>query len=316
MISNEIQFHAPRSLAEALDLLAADGDDLTVLSGGMSLLPMMNLGIIRPTKVLSLNRVPELTHVSERDGQLVIGAMVRHHRIASDPLIQRHAPLLAAAARVVGDVQVRNRGTIGGSVAHADPSADYLPALAAAAGTITLASARGERTLTPDEFFIDLMLTSREPEEVVTAVTVPKLPDGWRSAFQRLARVEGSFAIVNAAAVLAGDRSVATVALGGVGPRPMVVDASEQLRDGVDEQALGRVGEAVHEAARDATGDLMSDATYRREMASVFAKRALREAAGLAGGTRGSGPAGGGSGPSGGGPGTAAPQSPSAEVRS
>src|SRR6266536_4399651 len=97
------------SLAEALDLLAGDGDDLTVLAGGMSLLPMMNLGIVRPTKVLSLNRVPELTQVIERDGEIVIGAMVRHHRVAGDPLIQRHAPLLAAAARVVGDVQVRNR---------------------------------------------------------------------------------------------------------------------------------------------------------------------------------------------------------------
>jgi aerobic carbon-monoxide dehydrogenase medium subunit len=302
MISNEIEFHAPGSLAEALDLLAGDGDDLTVLAGGMSLLPMMNLGIVRPTKVLSLNRVPELTQVTERGGEIVIGAMVRHHRVASDPLIQRHAPLLAAAARVVGDVQVRNRGTIGGSVAHADPAADYLPALAAAGATITLVSARRQRTLSPDEFFVDLMFTSREPEEIVTAVTVPKLADGWGTAYQRLARVEGSFAIVNAAAVVAGDRSLATVALGGVGPKPVVVDVTEELRDGVDEQSLGRVGEAVHEAARDATGDLMSDATYRREMASVFAKRALREAAGPAGAGRGSGPGG--------------PQSPNAEVRS
>ena len=282
MISNEIEFHAPRALAGALDLLATDGEDLTVLSGGMSLLPMMNLGIVRPTKLLSLNHVPELTDVTERDGQLLIGAMVRHQRVATDPLIQRHAPLLAAA-RVVGDVQVRNRGTIGGSVAHADPSADYLPVLAATGASITLSSARGERSLAPDEFFIDLMLTGREPEEIVTAVSVPKLPDGWSGAYKRLARVEGSFAIVNAAAVVAGDRSAATVALGGVGPRPVVVDATEQLRDGVDEQALERVGEAVLEAARDATGDVMSDATYRREMAVVFARRALREAAGLSG---------------------------------
>jgi len=281
MISNEIEFHAPAMLAEALELLRADGEDVTVLSGGMSLLPMMNLGIIRPTKVLSLNRVAALDHVTERDDQIVIGAMVRHHRVASDPLIQRHAPLLAAAARVIGDTQVRNRGTIGGSVAHADPSADYLPALAAAGGSVTLSGARGERTLTPDEFFVDLMFTTREPDEIVTAVTVPKLPDGWRSAYQRLARVEGSFAIVNAAAVVAGDHSAATVALGGVGPKPVVIDATEQLRDGGDEDSLARVGEVAYEASQDATGDVMSDAEYRREMASVFARRALREAAGL-----------------------------------
>jgi carbon-monoxide dehydrogenase medium subunit len=281
MISNEIDFHAPATLDEALELLRTDGEDVTVLSGGMSLLPMMNLGIVRPTKVLSLNRLRALDHVTEDGDQLVIGAMVRHQRVATDPLVRRHAPLLAAAARVIGDTQVRNRGTIGGSVAHADPSADYLPALAAAGGSVTLTGAGGERTLTPDEFFIDLMFTTREPDEIVTAVSVPKLPDGWRTAYQRLARVEGSFAIVNAAAAVAGDRSAGTVALGGVGPKPVVIDAGEQVRAGLDEDALARVGEAAYEASRHATGDVMSDAVYRREMASVFARRALREAAGL-----------------------------------
>jgi CO/xanthine dehydrogenase FAD-binding subunit len=279
MISNEIEFHAPATLAEALGLLADDGDDITVLSGGMSLLPMMNLGIVRPEKVLSLNHVRELDRVDEHDGELVVGALVRHARVGDDPLIRRHSPLLADAARVIGDIQVRNRGTIGGSVAHADPAADYLPVLAALGGTVTLTSSQGERTLTPGDFFIDLMFTSREPEEVVTAVTVPKLPDGWRSAYTRLARVEGSFAIVNAAAVVAGDHSSATVALGGVGPTPLVVDVSDQLRNGVDDAALAAVGDAVHEAARDASGDLMSDATYRRAMASVFARRACARAA-------------------------------------
>ncbi len=279
MISNEIEFHAPATLAEALGLLADDGDELTVLSGGMSLVPMMNLGLVRPEKVLSLNKVGELDQVAERDGELVVGALVRHARVATDPLIRRHCPVLAAAAEVIGDIQVRNRGTIGGSVAHADPAADYLPVLAALGGSVTLTSRAGERTLAPEEFFIDLMFTSREPEEIVTAVTVPKLADGWRSAYTRLARVEGSFAIVNAAAVVAGDGSSATVALGGVGPRPVVVDVTEQLRGGVDDAGLAAVGEVVREAARDASGDLMSDATYRREMASVFARRACAAAA-------------------------------------
>jgi carbon-monoxide dehydrogenase medium subunit len=281
MISNEIEFHAPETLAEALALLAEEGEDVTVLSGGMSLLPMMNLGIVRPDKVLSLNHLGELDHVTERDGELVIGALVRHARVAGDPLILRHCPVLAAAAAMIGDVQVRNRGTIGGSIAHADPAADYLPVLAALGGSVTLTSSTGERTLSPDEFFIDLMLTSREPEELVTAVSVPMTAaaDGWGSAYTRLARVEGSFAIVGAAAVLAGDRSSATVALGGVGPKPVVVDVTAQLRNGVDEAALTAVGQAAHEAARDATGDLLSDAGYRREMASVFARRACAQAA-------------------------------------
>jgi aerobic carbon-monoxide dehydrogenase medium subunit len=279
MISREIEFHAPAALGQALDLLADDGDDVTVLSGGMSLVPMMNLGIVRPEKVLSLNKVGELDHVTERDGQLVIGAMVRHAEVATNPLVLRHCPVLATAAAMIGDIQVRNRGTIGGSVAHADPAADYLPVLAALGGSVTLASRAGERTLGTGEFFIDLMFTSREPEELVTAVSVPKLAAGWRSAYTRLARVEGSFAIVNAAAVVAGDHSSATVALGGVGPSPVVVDVTEPLRDGVGEAALEAVGALVREAARDASGDLMSDATYRREMAAVFARRACAAAA-------------------------------------
>jgi carbon-monoxide dehydrogenase medium subunit len=279
MISNEIEFHAPSGLAEVLGLLAADGDDITLLAGGMSLLPMMNLGIVRPDKVVSLNRAADLAHVTERDGEIVIGAAVRHARIAADPLIRRHCPLLAAAAAVIGDVQVRNRGTIGGSVAHADPSADYLPVLAAAGGRVVVTSDQGERSLHPDDFLIDLMLTVREPNELVTAVTVPKLPDGWGASYKRLTRVEGSYAIVNAAAVVAADGSEARVALGGVGPKPVVIDVAEQVRAGLDEAALAAVGEAANEAASEATGDLMSDATYRRAMAAVFARRALSEAA-------------------------------------
>jgi carbon-monoxide dehydrogenase medium subunit len=279
MISNEIEFHAPATLDEALGLLASDGDEVTVLSGGMSLVPMMNLGIVRPEKVLSLNKVSELGRVTERDGQLVIGALVRHTEVATHPLIRQHCPVLASAAGMIGDTQVRNRGTIGGSVAHADPAADYLPVLAALGGRVTLSSSAGERTLSPDEFFIDLMFTSREPEEIVTAVSVPKLATGWRSAYTRLARVEGSFAIVNAAAVVAGDGGSAVVGLGGVGPTPLLVDVTGQLRGGVDEASLAAVGEVVREAAKDASGDLMSDAGYRREMASVFARRACAAAA-------------------------------------
>lgn len=279
MISNEIEFHAPSTLDEVHALLAADGDDITVLSGGMSLVPMMNLGIIRPEKVLSLNAVAELDHVTERDGEIVVGGLVRHARLATDPLIRRWCPVLADAAAVIGDVQVRNRGTLGGSIAHADPAADYLPVLAAVGGRVVLSSGDGERSLTPDQFFIDLMLTSREPNEVVSAVTLPKLPDGWSTGYRRLTRVEGSYAIVNAAAVVAGDGSKATIGLGGVGPKPVVIDVTEQVRGGLDEAALAAVGEAAQEASHEATGDLMSDVTYRRAMAAVFARRALTAAA-------------------------------------
>lgn len=278
MITNEITFHAPDTKAEALGLLAEYGEDATVLGGGMSLLPMMNLGIVQPDVVVSLNHVTDMSDVQEQPEQVRIGALVRHRDVARHPLVVEHCPVLAAAAKSIGDVQVRNRGTIGGSVAHADPAADYLPVLAAVGGTITMTGSGGERTVTPDEFFIDVMFTTREPDEIVTAISVPKVGGGFGSGFDRLCRVEGSFAIVNAAAIVARDRSSARIGLGGVGPKPAVIDVTEQVANGLDDRALESVGDAAYEAAAEATGDIMSDAEYRREMARVFASRALRQA--------------------------------------
>src|SRR5262249_43103283 len=153
---------------------------------------MMNLGLATPERVVSLNRVDALDSVGEDGDVVVIGARVCHARVASDPLIVRSCPALAAAAARIGDVQVRNRGTIGGSVSHADPSADYLPALAASGATIVLESRSGRRELGTGEFFVDLMLTARAPSELVTEIRVPKLAEDWGAAYVRFARVEGS----------------------------------------------------------------------------------------------------------------------------
>src|SRR5438552_12620467 len=130
MITEEIDFHAPRNVDEAVALLGRLGDEAKVLAGGMSLVPTMNLGLARPTALVSLNHVTGLPEIEETADALRIGAMVRHARVVTDPLIAQHAPLLGEAATVIGDPQVRNRGTIGGSIAHADPAADYLPVLA------------------------------------------------------------------------------------------------------------------------------------------------------------------------------------------
>lgn len=280
MISNEISFHAPRAVEEALALLAEQGDDVTVLAGGMSLVPMMNLGLAKPDIVMSLNHVSGLDHVRRDDRSVIIGACARHAHVHRNDVVRRHCPALSEAAALVGDVQVRNRGTIGGSVAHADPAADYLPVLAALGGAVRLRSAASERLVDPDDFFIDLMFTAREPSELVTEIVLPVLPDGWGSSYKRLARVEGSFAIVNAAAVVAPDLSTARIALGGVGPRPALIDVAGELRDGLTDGALEQVEEHAYEASADATGDVMSDAEYRRAMARVFARRALVEAVG------------------------------------
>jgi aerobic carbon-monoxide dehydrogenase medium subunit len=279
LISTEIDFLAPASVAEVLELLAKYEDDVTLLSGGMSLLPMMNLGLATPERVVSLNRVDALDSVGEEGDLVMIGARVCHARMASDPLIVRCCPALAAAAARIGDVQVRNRGTIGGSVSHADPSADYLPALVASRAKIMLESKSGRRELSAGEFFVDMMLTAREPSELVTEIRVPKLAEDWGAAYTRFARVEGSFAIVNAAAVLPPAGAGASLALGGVGPRPVAVDISGLGASGWDGEAVDAAGDAAFDAAAGASGDSMSDAEYKREMARVHARRVVRAAA-------------------------------------
>jgi carbon-monoxide dehydrogenase medium subunit len=280
VISTEIDFSAPKTLADVLSVLAEYEYDVTVLSGGMSLLPMMNLGLATPERVVSLNRVDALCTVAEDSAELVIAARVRHAEIVRSPLIARHCPALAMAAARIGDVQVRNRGTIGGSVSHADPSADYLPVLVATGASIVLESkASGRRQMPASEFFIDLMFTARQPSELVTEIRVPKQPAGWGAGYIRFARVEGSFAIVNAAAVLPPSGAGARLALGGVGPRPVAVDISGLGASGWDADAIEAVGDAAFEASADASDDPMNDAEYKREMARVHARRVVRAAA-------------------------------------
>jgi aerobic carbon-monoxide dehydrogenase medium subunit len=280
VISTEIEFSAPDTLAGVLSVLAEYEYDATVLSGGMSLLPMMNLGLATPERVISLNRVDALRAITEDSGELVIGARVRHAEIASSRVIAEHCPALAMAASRIGDVQVRNRGTIGGSVSHADPSADYLPVLVATRASVVLESrAGGRRQLPASEFFVDLMFTARQPSELVTEIRVPKLPAGWGSGYIRFARVEGSFAIVNAAAMLPPSGRGASLALGGVGPRPVAVDISGLGMSGWDAGAIEAVGDAAFDASADASDDPMNDAEYKREMARVHARRVVRAAA-------------------------------------
>jgi carbon-monoxide dehydrogenase medium subunit len=277
MITTEIQFHAPRTAAEALELLARHGDDAKLLGGGMSLVPTMNLGLARPEILISLNHVAELAYIKDRGAAIAIGGRTRHRAVVESPLVTAGCAVLAEAGRHIGDVQVRNRGTIGGSIAHADPAADYLPVLAVLGATIVARSARAERAIPAADFFVDIMFTALEPDELVAEVRVPKVGPGTGAAYRRLARVEGSFAIVNAAAVVGpGD---VRVAIGGIGPRPVVVDLTEVTGGQVTASSLDAVASVVRDAVGEPYGDLNGDPEYRREMAVVFARRAVAAAA-------------------------------------
>lgn len=274
MITAEIQLYTPKLLSEALALLAEHGDEAKILGGGMSLVPTMTLGLARPEILISLNHVAELRNISEDPASLRIGGTARHADVLASPLVARHAPLLAEAARHIGDVQVRNRGTVGGSVAHADPAADYLPALVALGASIVARSVRGERVIPARDFFIDVMATALEPDELIAEIRVPRQAAGATSAYRRLARVEGSFAIVNAAAVV-NPAGSSVVAIGGVAATPTVVDVSAAVAAGLTDAALAQVDADVRAACAEPFEDLNGNAEYRREMAVVHARRAL-----------------------------------------
>jgi carbon-monoxide dehydrogenase medium subunit len=244
----------------------------------MSLVPAMNLGLVEPDRLVSLNHVPGLDLVAERDDGLRLGAMLRHAEVARHPLIRHWYPALSAAAGAVGDVQVRHRGTLGGSVAHADPAADYPPVLVAAGAAIELTSARETRTVPADAFFVDLMRTARAPIELLTAIVLPRLAHTARSTHVRFARVEGTFPIVTAAALVDPGAGSIRVGLGGTGPRPVLIELSEDLSSGLTAGVLGRLAEAAHQRCTDAYGDLHADPEYRRAMAEVFAQRAVKAA--------------------------------------
>jgi len=198
MIAQNFEYAAPSSLKEALSLLA--GGDAKILAGGMSLVPMMKLRLASPERLVDLSRVPGLTGITEDKGSIRIGAMTTHHEVEDSALLRGKCPLLAETASNIGDVQVRNMGTIGGSVAHADPSADYPAALLALEAQVRLVSASGERTMALADFLVDTMTTAIEPGEILQEVIVPVEAANVGVSYQKMVQPASGFAIVGVAA--------------------------------------------------------------------------------------------------------------------
>jgi carbon-monoxide dehydrogenase medium subunit len=265
MIPAKFAYVAAESAAHAIDLLGAHGDDAKVLAGGHSLLPMMKLRLAQPEILIDIARVGELAGISIDGDELVIGATTRHADLAASELIRTDAPLLAHAASLVGDPQIRHRGTIGGSLAHADPAADLPMALVALGGSVELRGPYGTRLVAADDFFTGFFETALEPGELLTAVRVPRRPDDpW--GYQKFVRRANDWAIVGVAA--AGGR----IALANMGPVPVRARAAEQ--------ALAEGADAVQAAEFAAQGtspgeDIHADAEYRRHLARVLTARAL-----------------------------------------
>ena len=283
MIPSAFDYFAPRSLDEALTLLARHGPEAKLLAGGHSLLPMMKLRLAAPRVVIDLGRVPGLAYIREEGGRIVIGAMATHADIEHSELLKRRAPLLAETAAEIGDVQVRNCGTLGGTAAHADPAADYPAALLALDAEFVLASRQGARTVAASDFFVDMLTTALVPGEILTEVRFAA--DGARtgSAYRKLHQPASGFAIVGVAARLTLDASgrCAGVAVGITGVAPKAYRAAGVER-GLSGQAPDskRIAEAAAQAARgvEPLADLHASARYRAAMATVFTRRALAAA--------------------------------------
>jgi carbon-monoxide dehydrogenase medium subunit len=276
MIPQTFEYSAPQTLQEALALL--EGGERKILAGGMSLIPLMKLRLAQPAEVVDLGRVPGLNAITESDGVVHIGAMATHHAVETSPVVRARCPLLAETASHIGDVQVRNMGTMGGSIAHADPAADYPAALVALEARIRLRSANSERTVEAADFFQDAFVTSIEPGEVVTEVEVPVEESSEGSRYEKVAHPASGFAVVGVAARIrkSGDRiTMARIGVTGMGTHAFRDRAAEQLLE-----SGGSIADAaaVVGAGEQPNSDLYASADYRLHLARVHAARALAAA--------------------------------------
>jgi len=268
------------SVAEAVAALAAGAGDAKIIAGGQSLVPMLNFRLLSPSVLIDINRIAELDFVEEQpDGGLRIGALTRHHTLETSPVVKRLFPVLNAAMAHVAHLAIRNRGTIGGSITHADPAAELPLMMVLLDAQIKLVSPKGERVVDAPDFFVAALTSAVEEDEIVTEINLPPLPPqaGW--AFEEVARRSGDFALAAVGVVLAvedGKVTQARIGVMGVGDTPMRMhDAETILFDqACDEQTLDEVVQAVRDAVEPNT-DLHASADYRRHLVGVLARRAV-----------------------------------------
>lgn len=283
MIPAAFAYYTPASLNEALTLLSQHGDDAKILAGGHSLLPALKLRLSSVGHLVDIGRIGDLAYIKEDQGKLCLGARTTHYQVETSALLQQECPLLAECAAHIGDVQVRNRGTLGGSLAHADPAADYPAAILALEAEIHTASATGKRSIKADDFFVDMLTTALQPGEILTEVRVAPLVSNTGSAYLKVPQPASGFAVVGVAAIVTLDAKgqCAKVRVGITGA------AAKAFRAGDTETALtGKAPDegALTQAAAQATnrietnGDIFASAEYRAHLVRVYTKRALAKA--------------------------------------
>jgi carbon-monoxide dehydrogenase medium subunit len=276
MIPQTFEYTAPRTLDEALALLESGGK---ALAGGMSLIPMMKLRLAAPEHLVDLGRIKDLNYLREEKGALHIGATATHYAVESSALVRSKCPLLAEAAAAIGDVQVRNVGTIGGSVAHADPAADYPAALQALEAKMIIRGPKAERTVNAADFFVDGFTTALEPGEIIREIVLPVEDASTGTSYQKMPQPASGFAIVGVAVRLqkkAGKIALARIGVTGLANIAYRALAAEKVLEGTSGSPadLKKAADLVTQGV-DANSDLHASADYRKHLATVYAERAL-----------------------------------------
>jgi carbon-monoxide dehydrogenase medium subunit len=283
MIPAAFDYASPSTVEEAVGVLAAAGEDAKVLAGGQSLLPVLRLRLAAPTMVVDLGRIAALRTIRVDSDALVVGSMATHAEVAASSVVQAEAPLVAAAAATIGDRQVRHRGTLGGSIAHADPAGD-LPAVAVALdANIVLAGPSGQRTVAARDFFTDLFTTAMQPDEVLVEVRFPRLP-GWTARYEKFHRTAQAWALVGVAAAVRRENGAiaeARVALTNMGSTPVRASAVEAALAGATDLGTVKAAAANVGEAASPPSDISGSAEYRRHLAGVLTGRAVASAAGF-----------------------------------
>ena len=275
-------YHAPTQLDEALALLERYGDDAKVLAGGQSLMPLLNFRLSYPSALIDINRVASLSYLRQENGQVRIGALTRQRTIEFSELVRRQLPLLYEATTLVGHLPIRTRGTIGGSLAHADPASEYPAVALVLDAELVLQGPGRQRSISAEEFFVSYLTTALAPHEVVTEIrfSLASPTSGW--AFEEVARRHGDFALVGVAGMIdaEGERCrIARLAAAGVGPTPIRLRAAEDIlvQQGVTEQGLQRAAAKAADIV-EPDSDIHASADFRRHLTQVLTRRAIQRA--------------------------------------
>ena len=282
MIPLAFDYEVAESVDHAIDLLGQHGDEAKLLAGGHSLLPIMKLRLAAPAVLVDLGRVEELKYVRDEGDHIAIGAMTRHTDVEHGELLQEQCGLLSYTASLVGDPQVRHRGTIGGSISHGDAASDLPSALLALEGTFVIKGPGGERTVAAGDFFEDYLQTALAPDEVLTEIRVPKLGSNSGWSYKKFNRRAQDWAVVGVAAVVErsnGSIGSARIGLTNMGSTPLRATATEGALSGADTSSVAEAASSAAEGTSPAS-DIAASAEYRRHLARVLTRRAVEEALG------------------------------------